>query len=459
MGTRSWFRVHSFTGVVTGLMLFIVCWSGTMAVVSHEIDWLVTPALRVEPGEAWAGWPAWLAAVREAHPEASVSRLEAPRYRRSAAVAVVERADGALRRIYVNPYTAEVLGEGSFYTVQRFFRNLHMSLFFGGPGIYLVTVFAIALLVALAAVLVFYKRWWRRFATLPRGRGRAFWSRLHSTAGLWSMWFLLLMAVTGLWYLFEMVRLDFLDGKFSYAGIGPTAVVQVPAPRSDPAQAALSYAALLERFRAARPGFEIRTLGVNRSHPGALYIDGQAGHLLVRDRANQFHIDTHSGRVLLAQDAGDYPLYWRWSDTADPLHFGDFGGLWSKGIWFLFGLVLSGLVLSGSWLHCHRLLRGAAERAHHRWPGTMLAVLLTLVLLAVAVQAGFEQAAAAYGPRVDGVKRLPALAPGVEAVIVAWSGVTLAIIAAWVGMLWHAGRRREWIEGAGSPLVQASRRR
>jgi uncharacterized iron-regulated membrane protein len=432
---RLFFLVHSCTGVAAGLVLFVICWSGTFAVFAHEIDWLVTPQARAQPGAEQRGWDEWLQAVREAEPEAEIFGIEAPRYARSAATAYIVDARGQSRFVYIDPYRASVQGSTSTYTLHRFLRNLHMSFFMGSAGIYVVSVFALFLLLSMVSALFFYRRWWRRFLFLPRGQGHAYWSGLHRTTGLWSLLFVLLIGVTSVWYGFELLRVDTLDGKFSHAGTGDSAVHQVPAPAAGSSEQ-LPLPVLLERARAARPDLEIRQLGFGLYHEGALHLQGQAGHLLVRDRANQLHLDMHTGEVLYDQSAGRLPVYWRWSEMADPLHFGDFGGLWSKSFWFLFGVLLCALILTGTWLHAGRLGRAADQR--YRWRIMPAALLASLGLFALATYAGFEQAAT-YGYTEDGVERLPDLAPGVQWVMVTWLLLTLAIAGAWV---WMLGRTR-----------------
>lgn len=432
--SRLFFLIHSCNGMVAGLLLFVICWSGTFAVFGHELDWLVTPQARAEPGPAQSSWEDWLQAVHEASPEAHVFSIQAPRGKRSAAIARIQDERGQARFVYIDPYRARVLGETSTYTLHRFFRNLHMSFFMGSVGIYLVTLLAVPMLLSMITALFFYRRWWRRFLFMPRGSGHAYWSSLHRTTGLWSLLFVLLIGLTSLWYFFELLRMDVIDGKFSHAGSDESAVHQIPPPATaagDP----LPMSLLLEQARSARPELEIRRIGFDFYHAGALYLEGQAGHLLVRDRANQLHLDMRTGAVLHDQSAGELPVYWRWSETADPLHFGDFGGLWSQSLWFVFGLILCGLILTGAWLHAGRLLRGSEQR--YRWRITPAAVWISMVLLALAANAGFDQAAL-YGYTEDGIDHLPDLAPGVQWFIVGWLSLTLAIVAAW---LWLLGRR------------------
>ena len=89
-------------------------------------------------------------------------------------------------RVYANPYTATVTGVTSYFNAQRFFRSLHMNLFFnaGTWGYDLVCAFAVPLLASAITALLFYKRWW----VLKWDRGpTVFWSDLHKTGGLWSL--------------------------------------------------------------------------------------------------------------------------------------------------------------------------------------------------------------------------------------------------------------------------------
>lgn len=441
LSNRDWFRVHSFTGVVTGLMLFLICFSGTWAVVSHELDWLANPDLRVQPGETRASWGELVDAVQAEYPEAEILWVRAPLYPVSTATALVDIDGGAMTKIHLDPYTAEVTGRSSFVDFQRFIRNFHMNLFsLGGFGIYLVSAFSVTLLVSLVAAMMFYRRWWTRFFRFRTGSGRVLLSESHKTAGLWSLWFLAVMAVTGIWYLFEIARLDFMDGKFSHAGFGASAIHEVPAPVVAEGAERLPLDALIERIRQARPDLEIKMVGPGISHAGAMYVEGDAGHVLVRSRANFVHVDASDGRTLYSQDVSDLPLYWRWSETADPLHFGDFGGLWSKAIWFVFGLALCGLILTGTWLHASRLAASRGGQARHRWPGTWAALVVTLLVLGASVHAGFDQACEVYGPTVDGVRQLPELTRGVQGLIVGWTVIMVSLILLWIALLWRPFR-------------------
>ena len=443
---RTWFRVHSFTGVITGLMLFAICWSGTFAVLSHELDWLVTPERQVQPGAEHASWGEIEQAARRAAPEASVGYMDAPLNRHAVAEVWLSFPDGTLADVWVDPYTGEVEGRSNGFSLVEFFRAFHYRLFLqdlaGIPvGLYLVSLFVLTMLTSLVAALLFYKRWWQRFFRFRPGKGKAVCSELHKTAGLWSIWFLLVIGLTGVWYLYEALQHDLFDGPLNYVDNSPIGVVSVPAPTTDLTLPKLPLDEVMDAAERAWPELKITTVAYGWYSGGedVIYLQGRTpGFSLVRGRANQMHLDPRTGEVLWQNSAGDLPPYWVLSNIADPLHFGNFAGLTSKLIWFLFGLLLCTLILTGTYLHSRRLIQEAGGRTRHHWPGTAAAIVVSLLILAASVPFGFQEAREYYGPTVDGVKLLPDLARGVKAVIIGWVAVTLAIIAGWIWMLWKA---------------------
>src|SRR5688572_4835711 len=146
MSRRVWFRVHSFAGVFAGLLLFVVCWSGTFATVSLEIDWLLNPSLRAQQSSQPIDWGAAETAARASQSGAQPVWIAAPAHAGAAIDVVVNTPDQKYVHVYVDPSSHAVLGSTSYLNVQRFFRNLHMTLFLPFPfGTYVVGLLAVFL--------------------------------------------------------------------------------------------------------------------------------------------------------------------------------------------------------------------------------------------------------------------------------------------------------------------------
>jgi len=413
---RRWFDWHSWVGLTTGLLLFVICWSGSVAVFSEEIDWLLIPAKRVTPAGEMKSFGDWQESVARAYPHLRIDSISAPQTPNTSAEVLLETAEGRLLRTYVNPYTAEVTGQTSYFNVQRFFRSLHMSLFDpGGKGIgyYVVMSFSFALVASLTTSLLFYKRWWQRFfAWKTHPNRRAFWSDTHKLCGLWSLWFVALMAVTGLWYLIEFAGVD-----FDYPEIEPTAGV---------ASESLSTDALIARARQLAPELRVSQIYLPGGYYGPVAVmHGEDETMLVRDRANVAILDASNAAPMLLRSGVELGWPARWVDTADPLHFGNFGGLVSKTIWFVFGTILSGLCLTGAYLHLQRQKRTRAIGNEHR--RAVLAAYAVTCLVLIAAVIGAVQEIARYGA--------PHPPPSVGGFIATWTFSTILILFVWMRRL------------------------
>ena len=413
---RLWFVWHSWMGLTAGLMLFVVCWSGTFAVLSDEVDRLVNPAIQASHSDRLA-WDAAYEAAIAARPDIEGISMAAPAGPGEALLIFGSNAEGDPIRLYADPATGRILAETGFFNVQRFFRSFHRNLFlvglfeFGaaGTGDLIVTSMAIVLLLQLVTSLIFYKRWWRGFLALDWGHGpKVFWSSVHKAAGVWSLWLAAIMAITGIWYLVEF----YLPQP---AGDDKLPVVAADADRP------LNLAAAIAAAERAYPGFSARSVATGDF---TVELTGQDGSLFTRDRAARVLTTFDGTRVVQVQRVSELSALDRWAHMADPIHFGDFGGLWSQIPWFLFGILLSGLSLTGAYLHVKRQRRRGQTRL--RTP-IFLAYAATIAILAVSVRYGMLEIRD-YGP--DG--HWPVVPLGAAIFIGAWILSTLAALALWM---------------------------
>ncbi len=380
---RVWWVVHQWVGLKLSLFMTFVLFTGTLAVMSHEIDWLLQPSLRVAPSSV-EGPVAWAQIARNAaeYPgDARATAIEAPTASAFAAKVTVEYPDGSLGFLHAHPTTGEIQGTGPWVGAQRVLRNMHRHL--NLPtwiGVPIVSSLAFLLLVSLVTSFVVYKKWWRGFTKPLRTRdARTWWGDFHRLAGVWSLWFVALIALTSVWYFVE-----------SLGGEAPPhpRVERASEASAGPARADLSDA--FDAAIAAYPGLEVEWVALPGAGNPLLELHGDYEAVLVRPRSNAVWVDTRTGEVLLITDGRDLNVHQRISEMADPLHFGYFGGYWTKVPWFLFGLAMTGLSVSGAAIYSLRIARERerpvrmARAFSGMWSGMGRWRWLSVLLLAVA---------------------------------------------------------------------------
>lgn len=384
-GRSLWWVVHSWIGLKLSIFLTFILATGTFAVFAHEIDWMVTPAMRVSVQDGpTASWGRMAAAAADAVPDGRLETLYAPIDPWFAAEAWIDMGKGAPRRVYIDPWTARVTGIHGWANVHRFLRQVHRHLMLPTKiGIPIVCSLALLLATSLITGIVTYKKWWRGFFRRPRGGdGRRLTGDIHRLAGLWSLWFVALIALTGIWYLVET-----LGGNAAVPKLPKLPDVEASAP--PPMGMALDT--IVARARRADPDLDIREIRFTQDN-GVILL-GQSRAWLVRDRANGVAIDPADGRVMLQLDGRTLNVHQRISEMADPLHFGTFGGLTTKVIWFLFGLAMTAMAVTGTMIYGLRLAKAGkategATRLAWRGMGVWAYIGVALILLALALTPG-----------------------------------------------------------------------
>jgi len=351
---KSFFNLHGWIGLNLSLLFFVVCFSGTLATLSHEMDWLFIPDSRAIPSAQKASRNLIVSNLKEAYPEGELEYWVTPDEPYLCNILYV-REDGARFFVFANPYTGQIQGSATL-TFQRFFRDLHYYLFIPFQvGHFTVLIFAFLLLISLVTALVFFKKWYAKFFTLTNWSNRLMLYRnLHRLGGLWALPFVLLFSLTGVWYFAERTNL------FDISTVGNPAAPKIVAESAekDPGFALqVDYDRAVRMAREQIPGLDVRDISPP-SHAGQpIYLTGKNEVPLVRNRANRVYIDPVNYEILSVQRADAIPVKMWLNDIMDPLHFGNWGGLWTKILWFLFGAIISGLVFSGIWIYQKRTLK------------------------------------------------------------------------------------------------------
>jgi uncharacterized iron-regulated membrane protein len=191
-----------------------------------------------------------------------------------------------------------------------------------------------------------------------RGWKRVFWE-LHGAAGIWTVTLLLIWSISGIYFSFPgpfrnaVERVATLTPYASMESGPPVDATRVPTP-----------AELIARARVRVPGGELARFAVPSGGRGTYAV------VIARDRHGDgdssdevtVYFDRYTGAELGVTDqtrrtAGDSFLTW-----LGRLHVGNFGGTPVRLIWFIAGLALPLLFVTGVTMWWNRFVRPLSPR-------------------------------------------------------------------------------------------------
>lgn len=372
----AWF-IHSFIGLKLSLVMTLVLLSGALAVLAEEVDWLIYPEMRVErqPGQEHMNPGQIEAAIEPYFPNLGVYYVEVyPDRPYLAAQVDFDRPDGSYGKIWVNPYTGEIQGELDYLTPGRFLSRFHGSLFLDTPGRILVNFFGVLILISLVTGLIAYPKFWRFFLKKPRrGNTRVFLADLHKLVGLWSLWIVLLMAVSGTWWFYQYPLVWYLNAPNPIVPRMPEPVLSrekmeelTGEPRFLPSEQIIAAAEKIY------PELKVTIIQPPEHNAGNYTLRGLMGEWLVPAwSSNYLYMNPYTAEVSAIDKVADATLGQRFDMAMQSLHYGNWGysaaHIPIKILWCVGGLAMTFLSVSGLLISYKRARKSARKLKKHHW--------------------------------------------------------------------------------------------
>ncbi len=365
--TRRLWSLHAYVGLYGGLVIAFLSVTGTAALFREELDVLLRPDLyRVEARAQLVDMASVTRAVLRKHPDKVLSEVALPpRGAGSWNIRLAAKTEDELFpvfwEVFVDPYSGKILGERNYYeSFSYYLRNLHVRIYEGWQGRFIVGLAGLALLFTLisGAILYFPFQKRRGFWTIRRKNLRVKQADYHKLIGVLALVFNLVIAGTGAWLGLQPAIMKATGMKRPGSLAAKPALTLSPA---DDTLVALRYDLALEEAFRQNPNFRVRSMRPSDDGSATVELLGDVRGQVYERASNRLTFDKRTlapgGRYLIGEAGfGDKLFY-----VQEALHFGDYGGPWLKLLYAGLGLTTGFLAVSGFVVYVERTKSKAAK--------------------------------------------------------------------------------------------------
>ncbi|WP_153916324.1 PepSY-associated TM helix domain-containing protein [Shewanella sp. TC10] len=350
---KTLFKWHSYGALIAMLPLLIISITGSILVFKVEIDSLLRPAHMVvdaQPTSQRVSLDSLMQTTLAANPGYELGGWELfDDKQRSDAGYLIKHGTEEWQKIYINQYSGELLSQAQpmGHYITDWLLELHYTFLLEVKGAWVGFAAALIMLFLGVSGIILYRRFWAKIFTMRfKAVKRVLFSDIHKFIGILSSPVLIIMAFTG--------------GYWNIAGIlheinehGDGGHVYITAPLHSPD---ISFESLRLQSSQEIPSYQAGYLAMPHE-PGrdiTFYGDVDSNNPFNSEYASTVSFDKTSGELLTKQDIREAGFLMVFLDSFRKLHFGYFGGLITRIVWCIVGLMPVLLGFTGLYLYWSR---------------------------------------------------------------------------------------------------------
>lgn len=347
--TKIMYDTHSWVGVILGLIIYVVCFSGSIALFVNELTTWEQPAFR----KVWNPEPFGIEArLQDARKqgfdyENIFIRMPTPA---QPYIHFLSFHEGEQKHLRLDAHSGKALppekGE-----LAHFLGELHTDLHLPAPvGTYLVGLSGIFLLVLLVTGFIIHRKRWAEMLLTRQAKTRRMWlTDVHKLLGTWSLPFIAVIAFTGgilglLGFLGNFMALASFGGDVNAATV---AFAGPGAQKSDETASMLSIDDLWSMALDQQPQMELRYIDIKAYGDAGAQVEfsGPAKRDITFQNSVVFKLA--SGEIIHQVNWLEGGMGSRIFGMMTPLHFASFSGSMMKWLYFVLGLGMTWLSATG----------------------------------------------------------------------------------------------------------------
>lgn len=354
--TKLAFKLHGWLGLTAGIFFLLYGLTGSLLMFRSNLDRYFNPELhQLKPLAQKVSADHIYRMISHTHPNLKKIVLhdfptdqydsyEFMVYKNQQSV-----TENYLYAIFVNPYTGEILKEGSYQDITpSFFRwlySFHYSLQLGMPGKLFTAIVGLVMLLSLITGLIIYrKHFWdaiRFKAGLNFKNKRTAISSLHRIIGVWAMLFTAILFFTGFW----MNKEHFAPSEWKLGKPHNNYLVKANIDQ------------MIKQAKQIINGFEPIAVNIPSVPDADVVVRGHlpsTSFFLLQGKASGLSFDAVTGNFKKLTDIDKQNFDKRFDAEVYQLHIGAYGGNIVKWFYVILGLLPGVLSITGAMLYFKR---------------------------------------------------------------------------------------------------------